>query len=141
MPEKQDIYTRVTDQIVRAMESGADRWEMPWHKAKLTIPLNPTTGNEYRGSNIISLWADAEERGYDNHMWATYKQWGEKEAQVRKGEKAYFVVFWKFLDKKAGPEEEDHDDHRIALARAYPVFNVAQVDGYPLPSPGERKPP
>ena len=29
---KADIYTRITNQIVAAIEAGADAWQMPWHQ-------------------------------------------------------------------------------------------------------------
>ena len=30
-PEKRDVYARVTDQIVTAIENGVGTWRMPWH--------------------------------------------------------------------------------------------------------------
>ena len=32
-PITPDIYQQVTDQIVTAMEAGAGKWEMPWHRS------------------------------------------------------------------------------------------------------------
>lgn len=29
--ERTDIYTRVTNEIVAAIEAGAGEWRMPWH--------------------------------------------------------------------------------------------------------------
>jgi len=49
----------------------------------------------YRGVNVVSLWAYSEERGYSSGTWGTYRQWAEVGAQVRKGEKAAFVIFYK----------------------------------------------
>ena len=37
-------------------------------------------------------------KGYDHGEWATYAQWQERKAQVRKGEKATTVVFWKLAN-------------------------------------------
>ena len=29
--DKRDVYRKVTDQIVTAIENGAGNWKMPWH--------------------------------------------------------------------------------------------------------------
>ena len=58
-------------------------------------------------------------------------------AQVRKGEKATLVVFWKFKDpsKQEDQAEAETDEaaesKRKVFARGYFVFNANQVDGYP----------
>jgi len=45
------------------------------------------------------LWATAAALNYRSGIWATYAQWTELGAQIRKGEKASLVVFWKFRDQ------------------------------------------
>jgi antirestriction protein ArdC len=62
-----------------------------------------------------------------------YQQWQERGAQVRKGEKATLVVFWKFAN--GATEDQEGEEHtvtssRLVFTRGYSVFNVAQVDGY-----------
>jgi antirestriction protein ArdC len=64
--------------------------------------------------------------------WRTYQQWQDKDHQVRKGEKATLVVFWKFPND-AGDSQEDGAESgcsRLLFTRGYSVFNAAQVDGY-----------
>ena len=97
---RQDVYQRVTNQIIEAMERGTGDWKMPWHQTagETFVPVNAQSKKPYRGLNILSLWAAAEERGYNTKLWATYKQWYELGANVRKAEKATLVVFWKFSD-------------------------------------------
>ncbi len=144
-----DIYQRVTDQIVAAIEVGAGKWEMPWHTAgatNATRPVNAVSKKPYRGVNTLALWIAASDQSYTSNEWATYKQWQEKGAQVRKGEKSSLVVFWKIND--SDKDEENHEgssnggddtadaSQRRILARGYYVFNASQVDGYtppPLP--------
>ena len=60
----------------------------------------------------MCLWAAAEAKGYDSGEWATYQQWQERGAQVRKGEKATTVVFWNFANGTA--ESQDGDDNQPA---------------------------
>lgn len=136
-----DIYQRITDQIAAAIEAGAGKWRMPWHfgadGAAPGLPVNAATGKPYRGVNTVVLWATAQAEGYRSVIWATYRQWAELGAQVRKGERASPVVFWKISGKD---EQEDVDDvaddgrRPLVLARGYSVFNAAQVDGYATPA-------
>jgi antirestriction protein ArdC len=65
-------------------------------------------------------------------MWASYKQWQELGAQVRKGERSSLVVFFKEYDVEPNPEDEG-DDGKRRVARHSSVFNIAQVDGFALP--------
>lgn len=137
--ERRDTFQRVTDQIVKAIEEGAGSYRMPWRTSGgfPNSPVNAASKRPYRGINILVLWATAQERGYSSGTWATYKQWQELGAQVRKGEKSANVVFWKFFDR----DEEQQDNHadsethlrRIPMARDYWVFNAEQVDGYVAP--------
>jgi antirestriction protein ArdC len=141
--ELADVYTRITNQIVEAIEQGAADWRMPWHstgKASFA-PLNAATQKPYRGVNVLGLWAAAKKHGYPSGYWATYKQWQEMGAQVRKGEKSSLVVFWKFADVESEDEDSptaDEASRRLVLARGYSVFNAAQVDGFVPPEVAER---
>ena len=134
--QQRDVYTRVTDQIINAIEQGVGNWRMPWHTSGrfASSPINATNRKAYRGINTVCLWAAAEAKGYDSGEWATYAQWQERGGQVRKGEKATTVVFWKFANGTA--ENQDGDDNqpgtgsRLLFTRGYSVFNAAQVDGY-----------
>lgn len=134
--EKQDVYARVTAQIVAAIEAGVGTWRMPWHTTgKVAFsPINAISRKAYRGINTLCLWAAAQAKGYASGEWATYKQWSERGAQVRKGEKATLVVFWKFANNASetdeGAGEESARSGRLLFTKGYSVFNAAQVDGY-----------
>ena len=58
----------------------------------------------------------------------------ERGAQVRKGERATLVVFWKFANNTESQEDGDEQPaaggSRLIFTRGYSVFNAAQVDGY-----------
>lgn len=133
---KTTIYETITQQIVAAIEEGAELYKMPWHRSRgdITNPRNVSTSRSYRGLNIITLWMIAEAKHYASGTWATYQQWAEKGAQVRKGEKAASVFFWKNLNEKGEAGEAAEEDNRAKfVARAYSVFNADQVDGYEAP--------
>ena len=134
-PEKRDVYERVTSQIVNAIETGVSNWRMPWHTSgKFAFsPINVTSKKPYRGINTVCLWAAAQAKGYERGEWATYQQWQERGAQVRKGEKATLVVFWKFANSTES--QDDGEEHKVSTSRllftrGYSVFNAAQVDSY-----------
>jgi antirestriction protein ArdC len=135
---KPDVYARVTSQIVNAIEQGVNNWRMPWHTSGRFAfsPINAVTHKPYRGVNVLALWAVARSKGYERGEWATYPQWQERGAQVRKGEKSASVAFWKFADGRAESQDGDEPEQtstrssRLLFCRDYHVFNVAQVDGY-----------
>jgi antirestriction protein ArdC len=132
--DKRDVYARVTDQIITAIEQGVGNWRMPWHTSGRFAfsPLNVSSKKPYRGINTVCLWAAAQAKGYERGEWATYQQWQDKGAQVRKGEKATTVVFWKFANNTESEDGEDSpkSGSRLLFTRGYSVFNAAQVDGY-----------
>lgn len=116
---------------------------MPWHSkgdgASPVLPINLATGRPYRGVNTVVLWASAEANAYGSAIWGTYRQWKERGAQVRKGEHASPVVFWKITDRddEGDDSTDDQDDVRTGrrfFAKGYSVFNAAQVDGYEAPA-------
>lgn len=107
---------------------------MPWHRGTGGgLPTNALTGNPYHGFNALALWAGSDLQGYATSLWATYRQWQELGAQVRRGEKAMPIVFFKREEVKTGEDDEPHEKQRIVV-RASSVFNVDQVDGWTPPS-------
>ena len=135
--QRADIYARITKEIIAAIETGAGEWKMPWHHdgASATRPTNVATGRRYRGINTLALWAAAVHAGYAQGLWGTYRQFQAVGAQVRQGEKATTVVLWKEGSTNGNDGDDTDDDargHRRMFARAFSVFNVAQVDGYEI---------
>ena len=132
-----DLYQAITRSIIAAIEAGArsGKYRMPWHRSSGTYtPLNPVSRRPYRGINALLLWAAATEAGYPTGKWATYRQWSATGAQVRKGEQATVVLLWKtggpgFTDQDQIDANNERSRHRM-LARAFHVFNAAQVDGW-----------
>jgi antirestriction protein ArdC len=84
---------------------------------------------------VLALWEVASRRGFKTNLWATYQQWHELGAQVRKGEKSATVVFWKFYGEERKTEDENSENKTgtRCFARAYHVFNADQVDGFTIP--------
>ena len=139
--QREDLYQRVTNQIIAAIERGAGDYQMPWNpklcaSAATGLPHNPIGHYAYRGINILSLWASQHESAYATTAWATFKQWQAAGAQVRRGEKGTLTVFFKPIDASDRPAAgEDEQSSRRFVAKAAYVFNAAQVDGYEPASP------
>jgi antirestriction protein ArdC len=146
MPEQHaDIYTRITAEIATAIENGAGEWCMPWNHdgSSIARPRNVISDKGYRGINVLALWVAARHSGYANGTWGTYQQWSQLGCQVRKGEKATTVVFWKQMhrDQRSdadpsaadGTHCDEHEDRPRFFARGYYIFNAMQVDGYAPP--------
>ena len=137
---KPNVYQQVTDTIIAAIEAGTGEWQMPWHRSGegLNRPVNIDTGNPYQGVNIVALWAAAHVQDFSTGTWGTYRQWQNKDAQVRKGEKSSIIVFYKeFEADTENAETGETEPGKRLFARASRVFNSDQVDGFEttLPEP------
>ncbi len=139
-----DVHEAITAKIVAAIEAGAGEFQMPWHRPGIafTIPKNALTGRQYRGSNILSLWIDANTKKFEHQLYATFKQWQDLGAQVRKGEKGSLIVkFGEWVPKDSSAETktevgdygDSEDQARRLFSKAAWVFNVQQVDGASAP--------
>jgi antirestriction protein ArdC len=137
---KRDLHAEITQALIAAIEKDPGKPIMPWRRtggAPLWLPENALTKNRYNGINVVSLWVAAEAKGYSTPIWASYKQWAQLGAQVRGGEKASLVVFYKEFTGEPNPDDQNDDGTR-RVARASYVFNAAQIDGYAVGEPPER---
>ncbi|NQV93878.1 MAG: DUF1738 domain-containing protein [Sphingomonadales bacterium] len=137
--DRLDVYQSITSQIITAIEAGTGKVQMPWHRSgfESALPINISSSKTYQGINILSLWAAAQMADYEKAIWGTYKQWQDAGAQVRKGEKSSFIVFYKQFENDDTDSEEDQSRRRLMMAKASRVFNIAQVDGYDFPAEPE----
>jgi antirestriction protein ArdC len=129
-----DIDQHIAGKIIAAIENGAGEFRLPWHRSAGNImrPVNVASKKAYRGVNILALWATADEHGYSSGLWGTYRQWSEAGAQVSKGEKAAYIVFYKEFTVEAD-DNSDEAETRL-FAHAAPVLAAEQVDGFTAPT-------
>lgn len=125
----EDLFEKVTAELVAAIEAGAGGWQMPWRRLGAAGVPRSVDGRPYRGWNALVLGMTAADRGWSN-VWGTYRSWQRHGGQVRRGEHGTQVVLWK------PTERADRDDgaepgstRRSLLARAFTVFAAEQVDG------------
>ena len=132
--EKQDVYTRITGQIIASLEQGVRPWTQPWnaeHTAgRITRPLRHNA-QPYSGINILMLWASASAQGFTAPLWMTFNQALEFNAHVRKGEKGSLVVYANRITKTDHDAEGNDVEREIPFMKGYTVFNVEQIDGLP----------
>lgn len=141
------VYDIVTEKIIELLDKGIVPWNRPWNpkagNGRMSFnQYNLITKKPYRGINPWILGATADEKGYASPYWLSFKQAKEKGGNVKAGEKATIVVFWKFMVKDA---QDDNgkvilDDHgvpkkkTIPLLRYYYVFNLEQCEGIEAPA-------
>jgi len=118
---RNDVYQIVTDRIMALLESGTIPWRKPWKGGE--PPQNLISRKPYRGINIFILNATR----FGSPYWLSFRQVQGIGAMVRKGEKAFPVVFWKMLDRHS-EESESEKKNRVPLLRYYNVFNIDQCD-------------
>ncbi len=119
-----NVYDQVTAKIMELLETGTIPWKKPW--ASSEGAKNLVSKKSYRGINQFLLSCSP----YASPYWVTYRQAADRGGQVRKGEKSTPVIFWKWLNQKAVPEDDDNlTAGRVPLLRYYNVFNLDQIDG------------
>jgi antirestriction protein ArdC len=125
-----NVYSIITDRLIALLEKGTVPWHKPWStNAGDCLPRNLVSRKAYRGVNVFLLHAMA----YGNPYWLTFKQAQELGGNVKRGEKASPVVFWKWLD--LDEQDEKGKPKRVPMLRYYSVFNVSQCDGIQTPLP------
>src|ERR1700687_5464880 len=117
------VYSIVTEQIIKQLESGVAPWRKPW---RTEPPCNLVSGKEYRGINPFLLAA----QGHGSRYWLTFNQANKLGGHIRKGEKSSIVTFWKIGEEKI--IRDAHGTERNSqplLLRFYRVCNLEQTEG------------
>lgn len=132
---KQDVYERITNQIVAELEKGVRPWFKPWnaeHAAgRITRPLR-FNGVPYQGINVLTLWCEAVAKDFSAPIWMTFRQAKELGGFVRKDEKGSLVVYADRIRKTEFDADKGEDVEReIPFLKGYTVFCVDQIDGLP----------
>jgi antirestriction protein ArdC len=123
-----DTYQQITDRIIQLMESGVVPWRKPW---RTSAPKSLQSGIPYHGINTFVLSAAP----YSSPYWVTFNQAKQRGGIVRKGEKGWPLVFWKFIEQK--DKETGEVANSYPILKSWTIFNVEQCDGleYPVPAP------
>jgi N-terminal domain of anti-restriction factor ArdC len=139
--QRRDHYQELTDKIIAALEAGVARWRRPWDPSACggsNTPVNVATGHRYRGVNLFVLGMSPLAFTSDDPRWCSYRQAAARGWQVRKGEKATPVYFYKPIeieDKTDGGSET----RRSPVLRTFSVFHASQIDGVRVFAPRLRR--
>ena len=142
-----DFAKRLADKLIEQLKAGTAPWQQPWAEGQSFSPYNPTTGNRYRGINVLALLGTA----FRDPRWMTYKQAQSHGWQVKRGEKSTQIQHWIWeeervrLGQNGRPELDSQGKaikERVRLARpkviGAAVFNAQQIEGIPPVEPKAR---
>ena len=136
--QRRDHYQELTDKIIAALEAGTAPWRRPWDKAACggaTAPVNAATGHRYRGINLFVLGMSPLAFASNDPRWCSYRQAAARGWQVRKGEKATPVYFYKPIEIEDKTSDGGRETRRIPILRTFSVFHASQIDGIPALAP------
>ncbi|MFS0738968.1 ArdC-like ssDNA-binding domain-containing protein [Sphingomonas sp. 1P06PA] len=131
---------RITDQMIVMIEAGTRPWSKSWNGSTApNIPLR-STGDPYRGINVLALWVASMAKGYASPHWLTFKQALALGGCVRKGEKGSTVVYANKIEVDDRSDQGgDEAKRQVAFLKRYTVFNAEQIEGIeakcPAPPP------
>ncbi|HKN27899.1 MAG TPA: zincin-like metallopeptidase domain-containing protein [Roseiarcus sp.] len=136
--QRRDHYQELTDKIIAALEAGTAPWRRPWDKTACggaTAPVNAATGHRYRGINLFVLGMSPLAFASNDSRWCSYRQAAARGWQVRKGEKATPVYFYKPIEIEDKTNDGERETRRIPILRTFSVFHASQIDGIPALAP------
>lgn len=128
---KKNPFQQVADIIIEVIEENliSGNFTMPWHRGELTFPVNALNGNPYNGINVITLWCIAHKRRYETNRWATFKQWKQAGAKIKKGEHGAPIFFYRNVVKEHINDQGEAEEYTYHCPKRYYVYNIDQVDG------------
>jgi antirestriction protein ArdC len=131
MQTQTEIRSNITQRIIEALKQGKIPWRKPWSEVPdpVRLPTNFASKRAYSGINVPLLWLTQHEKGYPISYWASFKQWRDAGASVRKGEKATQIVFYRQVKKTVEQEDGVRRVETFPVMRTWSVFNVSQVSG------------
>lgn len=129
---KRDIHQTITDRIIASIEAGTAPWMKPWTSSGPAVRPLRSTGQPYNGVNVLTLWLDAEEKGFSSPYWFGFQTALKMGAHVRKGEKGSGIVYAnKTIKTEENPDTGEEKTRAIPFLKQSYVFNAAQIDGLP----------
>jgi putative DNA primase/helicase len=139
-----DFAQRLADKLIAQLKEGTAPWQKPWLEGQSFSPYNPTTGNRYRGINVLALLGTA----FSDPRWMTYKQAHAQGWQVRGGERSTQIQHWIWEEERVrvGQDGQPLLDNQKKLVKdlvrlerpkviTAAVFNAEQIDGIPALEP------
>lgn len=134
----------IVDKLIAQMEKGYAATRAAWNKSAAGRSYNPVSKAVYRGGNRFRLMIAAEENGFTDPRWMTFKQASENNYKIAAGAKGVLLEKWIFhkdvpkLDENGNPvigADGNPEIERVKLSRPivnyFRVFNGEQIIGLP----------
>lgn len=120
-----EAQQELTEYAISQLEAGLS-WEKCWRTADGQWPTSISSGELYKGGNLLWLTYSQMMKGYSSSQWGTYKAWKDKGGTVIKGQKSTRIIFFKPIIK-----EEEGEKKVYFTIKGFAVFNRDQVEGLP----------
>lgn len=124
-----NVYQKVTDCIIEMLQAGVCPWKKTW-KSKNQLAINYESRKPYSLLNQFLLGQSGE--------YLTFTQIHKLGGHIRKGAKAKFVVFFKFIYKDENGNNVKENDisredidkiQRIPYLTYYNVYHLSDCEG------------
>ena len=118
MESNREIFEKVTNELIREMESNPQAWESGMTFIK-SIPVN-IENRPYRGLNVVRLCYEQYQKGFEHNKWITPRKIRFLKGSIKAGEEPSFILngdYAPFLK------------HRTFSSQS--VYNIDQVDNLP----------
>ena len=135
-PSQNNIYERVTKQIIQSMvRTGQIPWRQTWvNKEKKPLFYNPVTKTKYKLLNRLLLGEPGE--------YVSFKQAKDHGGKIKPGSKGKLVTYWsdfipakdKKLKEELEAKGEDWSYLKKWTLKHYYVFNLNDIEGFKLKS-------
>ena len=137
MPSQNELRTKLTNEILAALDDGVVPWKRPWSMDRnCGRPTNAVTGKPYNGINILLLSLHSHEYRSDGKYFATYKQWQALGGQVMarpsgvpKGKWCAKAILFKRVTKTKPNSRGEEIEDTFCFMREFSLFNIDQVQG------------
>ena len=148
----EEYHRQFADRIIDQIKRGVAPWQKPWKPGERVLPHNLHTNRPYAGGNSLHLAVVAEERGYADTRWGTYRQIQMQGGHVRKGERGTRILSYQdhrrvaVKDPQGRPVTDENNRQVYRYERLpkpwikrYTVFNAEQANRLPArPEPAEK---
>ena len=138
----EEYHRRFADQIIEQIKRGAAPWQKPWKPGERVLPSNLDTDRPYSGGNSLHLAAVAQDRGYSDIRWGTYRQIQAHRGQIRKGERGTRILSFqdhrriavkdpqgRLVTDEQGRRVYRYERLPVPWIKRYTVFNAEQANG------------
>ena len=115
-----NVYEIITARIIEQLEAGTIPWRKPWTGTSEGA-YNRVSKKPYSFINQMLLEHTGE--------YATFNQWKNAGAKIKKGAKSEIVVFWKVQKKEEDQPDGTKKEIKIPVLRYYRVFHITQTEG------------